>query len=113
MDLDVKAQTLESGYYVMEGVGKNGSNTVSFKIGFNKKPTTSRDYTPQKDGAYASIAERGTFETVGFNMKSSESIKVTVNGNRIEATLEYIQFSQSGTGTQFFYIPFSGYLSVD
>ncbi len=106
VDLNVKATT-EASYYLLQGDGRTGNNNLSLAMVFPKKPVAG-NYTPEKDKISVNMSISNGNVTLSNDLKPTETITVSVNGNRLEASFKDAKFDLRGTT-----VTYTGNLSVD
>ncbi len=105
VDLSVEART--DGGYVLQGNGQTGNNILSLSMIFPQKPT-SGTYTPEKDNIRVIMDISNGTVTLRNDLLPKETITVSVNGNRLEASFKDAKFDLRGS-----IYTYSGTLSVD
>jgi hypothetical protein len=107
VDLNVTARTTDGTSYSLQGNGQTGNNTLSLFMSFPKKPTPG-NYTPEKDNILVLMDISNGNVTLSNQLKPTEIVTVTVNGNHLEASFKDAKFDLGGIT-----YTYTGYLSVD
>jgi hypothetical protein len=105
ISLSVKA-ILSDTSYLLQGDGKTPTGTLRLTMEFPKKPVAGT-YNIEKDKITVKLVSIDGFINSGI-MKPTETITVTVKGNRLEASFKDASFDFGTSGSTY-----TGNLSVD